>query len=443
MRWGKKFSFANISNLIALSSHIVLVLSSSTSFNTHIKNHPGAKPCFITPYVLTFKRKITPQSIQNGPLYSQQKQLKIHALYAGGFGSSTKKTRKKKKKKSWTELDLKTESKLAPTQQTPKLDRFGLPIQTAENIFPPLPADTELIPVYDSSGIVTKEHIDDALTEYLQLNHSFLTRYGDNVEYPMQLKLLHKSPPVLSIDNFFTPEECEEYIKVTAPADSNAPQNLEIQSATFSSLAQSKRTSTTWFCHYNQVPTLLTKVKNLFSGLSSAPSLDIRQMEEPQVVRYRIGEEFSWHYDEIPSSQLQKEGSGGQRIATVLVYLNSIEDNRGGGTVFRDLIEPGKKYKNGSPGVDENDRLTMQPKKGSALIFFPGKSNGTPDDRTLHKGEIMKARSGKSNDGYGEEKMIAQIWVHEHEYLPQVPPGNSHESALDPVKQKEIELYLR
>ena len=74
---------------------------------------------------------------------------------------------------------------------------------------------------------------------------------------------------------------------------------------------------------------------------SSSSKLGITNFEEPQVVRYRTGEEFSWHYDEIPHTQLQQDGSGGQRIATLLVYLNSIEDSRGGGTVFRDLVHPG------------------------------------------------------------------------------------------------------
>ena len=27
---------------------------------------------------------------------------------------------------------------------------------------------------------------------------------------------------------------------------------------------------------------------------------DIHQFEEPQVVRYEIGQQFSWHYDAIP-----------------------------------------------------------------------------------------------------------------------------------------------
>ena len=196
---------------------------------------------------------------------------------------------------------------------------------------------------------------------------------------------------VIAIDNFFTPLECDEYIQLSQTHDENSKQSVEIQSATFSPLAMSKRTSTTWFCHYSQQSTLLAKAKHLLSlsqSTTSLSSLNIRLIEEPQIVRYRIGEEFSWHYDEIPRQQIEQEGSGGQRIGTLLVYLNTIEDTRGGGTVFRDLVRPGRSYKNqinkmksDKVSVKEEDRLTMRPKKGSALLFFPAKLDGTPDDR--------------------------------------------------------------
>ena len=229
---------------------------------------------------------------------------------------------------------------------------------------------------------------------------------------PWKLKLLHKSPPVLAIENFFTDAECEEYIKMTKAPEKSEDESsspLKINSARFSSLAQSQRTSTTWYCHYRQVPTFLAKAKRLLNDLP------LEQMEEAQVVRYRTGEEFSWHYDEIPREQL---ANGGQRIATLLVYLNTLSATGGGGTIFRDLKNIG--------GIGE---LKMQPKKGSALLFFPSTSDGTPDDRTLHKGEVAV-----------EEKTIAQMWIHERKYKSVVPEGNSHDAAVEVVKEKEIEL---
>ena len=89
-------------------------------------------------------------------------------------------------------------------------------------------------------------------------------------------------------------EEGEEPEKT----DSNSP--LKVNSAAFSSLAYSKRTSTTWFYHFSQVPTLLAKAKRLLNNLP------LKQMEEAQIVRYRTGEEISCHYDEISTAQVEK-----------------------------------------------------------------------------------------------------------------------------------------
>jgi prolyl 4-hydroxylase len=155
-------------------------------------------------------------------------------------------------------------------------------------------------------------------------------------------------------------------------------------------------------------------------------------MEEPQIVRYRTGEEFSWHYDEIPSAQLS---NGGQRLATLLVYLNDLEEDRGGGTVFRDLTAlndsinekgsgSGKDRSKGKTRKSNANQLTVRPTTGTALLFFPSYKDGTPDSRTLHKGEVAL-----------DNKMIAQLWVHEREYQAGVPEGNVQLDARDGVEQ--------
>lgn len=53
-------------------------------------------------------------------------------------------------------------------------------------------------------------------------------------------------------------------------------------------------------------------------------------------VRYRPGEEFSWHLDAM-SPTPDMESQGGQRIANLLVYLNDLPDDDGGATVFKNL----------------------------------------------------------------------------------------------------------
>ena len=71
---------------------------------------------------------------------------------------------------------------------------------------------------------------------------------------------------------------------------------------------------------------------------------------------------------------------GGQRVGTLLVYLNDVAS--GGETVFPTL------------------GLGVKPKRGRCLLFFPGFEDGRRDERLLHA--ALPAV---------EEKWVAQVWV--------------------------------
>ena len=85
---------------------------------------------------------------------------------------------------------------------------------------------------------------------------------------------------------------------------------------------------------------------------------------------------------------------GGQRVGTVLVYLNDVED--GGCTRFNKL------------------GITVAPKKGDACLFFPADASGQFDERMEHEGEAPRA-----------EKWIGRIWVHARPIIGETgcPPG--------------------
>jgi len=164
------------------------------------------------------------------------------------------------------------------------------------------------------------------------------------------LKCISASPPVFEIPDFFTSEECDSYIE-------RISQGVEIKSQTYSS--GSTRTSTTWYLPYDQVPELLSKANLLTLA-------DIANFEEPQIVRYEIGQQFSWHYDAIPASM---NSNGGNRLATLLVYLNTVSGS--GATVFKTL-----------------GPLQVKAEKGKALLFFPCTLDGKSDDETMHAGQV-------------------------------------------------------
>ena len=100
------------------------------------------------------------------------------------------------------------------------------------------------------------------------------------------------------------------------------------------------------------------------------------------VIRYQSGEEYKLHGDYLPeNSALTAADFGGQRVQTVLVYLN--DDFVGGATHFPHL------------------QLSVQPKAGYALIFSNTDSDHTPNTRSQHAGTPVE--SG--------EKWLASKWI--------------------------------
>jgi len=221
-------------------------------------------------------------------------------------------------------------------------------------------------------------------------------------------RVLQMDPMILAIDDFFTPEECDRYV-----AKSNSKEAMQSRSPTVGkdNTAKAQRTSTTWYHHFSNVPELMAKASRLL-GLQT-----IDRWEEPQTVRYRGKEKFTWHLDALGPGENQAE-MGGQRVATLLVYLTELDQDEGGATMFRDL------------GVDDKP-LRVEPKKGSALLFFPA-AGGIPnvpfDVRTLHCGEAV-------TKGAKHEKWIAQLWLREKQYTPTAPPENNHSRATEAISE--------
>lgn len=166
------------------------------------------------------------------------------------------------------------------------------------------------------------------------------------------LRQIHNDPPIYEIDNFFSPEMCKEYV------DRSISVGFEIPSQTFVTSAQSKRTSTTWFLKYQDAPEFIHKTNKLLN-------IPIEHFEEPQLVQYQFGQQFTWHYDYIPQTLLDDSGN---RLATIIVYLNDVSS--GGCTCFKDL------------------NLQVRPQTGKALLFFPCYRDGKLDDRTTHAGQV-------------------------------------------------------
>lgn len=107
--------------------------------------------------------------------------------------------------------------------------------------------------------------------------------------------------------------------------------------------------------------------------------------EDISVIHYTEGGEFLPHVDYLEPDPANPRvfGSEGDRIATVVVYLNQVEE--GGATCFPAL------------------GLEVSPRAGSALYFTYRQPDGSPDAASLHAGRAVLRG----------EKWIATFWFHE------------------------------
>mmetsp|Transcript_8211 Transcript_8211/g.12609 ORF Transcript_8211/g.12609 Transcript_8211/m.12609 type:complete len:352 (+) Transcript_8211:121-1176(+) len=149
------------------------------------------------------------------------------------------------------------------------------------------------------------------------------------------------------------------------------------------------------------------KAAQLFDGNANSLQQEAMLFEAPTVIRYEPEQVLAPHYDANPSADIEDANRGGQTLATLIVYLNDV--NSGGLTRFGRL-----------PALSDSEevaeqKLTVRPKQGDAILFFPADSDGKMDERLEHEGCPAI-----------DEKWIARIWRHKARVPP--PFGLSEEA---------------
>jgi prolyl 4-hydroxylase len=184
-------------------------------------------------------------------------------------------------------------------------------------------------------------------------------------------------PDVVLIANFLSNEECEVLIQSSL---STLTPSTVVNLQEGGRMSHDGRTSEGMAFKISETEV----IKAIESRISELINLPIENGEGIQVLHYQIGAEYRPHYDYFPESQLGSKEfleQGGQRVATLIMYLNDVD--AGGETVFPELS------------------LSVAPKKGSALYFSYTNSLGQVDDKTLHGGApVVKG-----------EKWIATKWI--------------------------------
>ena len=210
-----------------------------------------------------------------------------------------------------------------------------------------------------------------------------------NVNYP-GLVCIHKNPNIFVVHDFLTNNECDTIIDTMKDKEmvnafiSGGRQDLDYRKCLTKTIFKSSP-EFPYFKGFREKVRSLTNVQE-------------NQLEVTNLTRYTGDKNyFKKHKDAYDYGSGYRNGYTTEpifnRVVTTIVYLNDV--NFGGETRFNDID------------------LDVKPKKGMALIFFPGllptskKNPGHPADNTMH--EALPPR--------GEEKWILQQWVWSGPYL--------------------------
>ena len=141
-------------------------------------------------------------------------------------------------------------------------------------------------------------------------------------------------------------------------------------------------------CHFNRGENAV--VQRIEQRIAALTSIAVDCGEPLQMLHYGVGGEYLAHQDFFdpadPGSQVLTR-VGGQRIATLVIYLNNVPE--GGDTNFPEL------------------ELSVKPRKGSAVYFEYLNAAGQLDARCLHAGTPV-ARG---------DKWIATKWLRQRPYV--------------------------
>jgi len=203
----------------------------------------------------------------------------------------------------------------------------------------------------------------------------------DGIGKPWSVVLQIRRPVIQSYQNVLSSDECDQLVALSRHKLSPS---TTVDKDTGAMVPHEHRTSSGTFFQRGENEIIRT----MEARAAEIMNLPIENGEGIQVLRYGIGAEYKPHFDYFPAEHkgskvhIQK---GGQRVATLIFYLNDVE--AGGETVFPEIS------------------LKVAPLKGTA-VYFSYYSQGQVNPLSLHGG--MPVIKG--------EKWIATKWVREKPY---------------------------
>ncbi|CAN1226430.1 Probable prolyl 4-hydroxylase 10 [Linum perenne] len=190
------------------------------------------------------------------------------------------------------------------------------------------------------------------------------------------VEVISWEPRAFVYHNFLSKDECEYLISLAKP---HMVKSTVVDSETGKSKDSRVRTSSGTFLARGRDKV----VRDIEQRIADFSFIPVDHGEGLQILHYEVGQKYEPHYDYFMDDYNTK--NGGQRIATVLMYLSDVEE--GGETVFpnakgnysavpwwNELSECGQKG------------LSVKPKMGDALLFWSMNPDASLDPSSLHGG---------------------------------------------------------
>eukprot|EP00238_Polyblepharides_amylifera_P000041 CAMPEP_0196570654 /NCGR_PEP_ID=MMETSP1081-20130531/795_1 /TAXON_ID=36882 /ORGANISM="Pyramimonas amylifera, Strain CCMP720" /LENGTH=257 /DNA_ID=CAMNT_0041887207 /DNA_START=121 /DNA_END=891 /DNA_ORIENTATION=- len=186
------------------------------------------------------------------------------------------------------------------------------------------------------------------------------------------VEVISWSPRILVVDDLLTYEECDEMMRMAHP---NLEKSTVVNVANGKSIPSSVRTSDGAFLGGSLKNSPV--VKRVEKRLAYLTMLPEENGESIQVLRYEVGQYYRPHHDFFADEFNKRRG--GQRVATVLIYLSTPE--QGGETIFPQAGQPSDQAECGGKMVKG---MSVKAEKGRAVVFWSQTPAGAEDPRSLH-----------------------------------------------------------
>lgn len=191
-------------------------------------------------------------------------------------------------------------------------------------------------------------------------------------------------PCVTVLENVFSAEECDQLIALARP---RLKASTIVDPGSGRDVVRAHRSSTGMFFRLRE-NALLARLDERLAALGGWPP---ENGEGLQVLHYPTGAENTPHYDYLVPGHARNDASlarSGQRVATIVVYLNDVE--AGGETTFPEA------------------GLRVQARRGNAVCFEYCDADGQLDMLSVHAGAPVLAG----------EKWVATKWLRARRFVP-------------------------